>query len=144
MRRLSAAVTLLALSGCGAALSFMGKGGDALVSTRVCGVQADGRTHTMHLRIELVPSGALPRGAFIEAEFENPAAGGAPLVGSRVYKGDERTVAILSPALKGVKPRNYQVVVRIFASPDKGKLLGTHTQMCESLVDQRDQRELTQ
>ena len=125
------------LSGCGGLNLLRAGGSESLVSTRVCGVYVDGKTNAAHLRIDLVPTGRLPRGAFVEAEFENPVAGGAPLVAGRAFNG-ESALAIFSPPLKGVRPRNYEVVARVYASAEKKQVLGVHTQICQSLIDQRD------
>ena len=123
------------MCGC-AGINFPQFGAEGSVSTRVCGVYIDGKTRAAHLRLELVPS-ALPAGALVEVEFENPDEGKPPLLTSRVYKG-EQTLVIFSPPLKGVRPRNYAVVARIYASADKQQALGVHTQVCQSLVDQRE------
>ena len=128
---------LLTLPGCGG-VNFLRAGAEGLVSTRVCGVYMDGKTHTAHLRIELVPASGLPRNALVEVEFENPAEGKPPLVASRVYTGNERTLVIFSPPVSGVRPRNYEVVARIYASAEKRQVLGSHNQICQSLVDQRE------
>ena len=125
------------LSGCGGA-GFFRPGGEAAVSTRVCGVYLDGKTRMAHLRIELSVTGHVPPGAFVEVEFENPAEGKAPLVTGRAIKGSSERLVIFSPPLKGVRPRGYQVVVRIHESPEKKKVLAMHTQLCESLIDQRE------
>lgn len=136
MLRPSAVALLLVLSGCGG-INLLRPASEQLVATRVCGVYVDGKTQAAHLRIDLVPTGKLPRGAFVEAEFENPVAGGAPLVAGRAFNG-EQGLSIFSPPLKGVRPRSYEVVARIYASTEKKKVLGVHTQVCQSLIDQRD------
>ena len=132
---IAAALTLVVMSGC-AGISFPRFGSEGSVSTRVCGVYIDGKTRAAHLRIELVPTG-LPEGALVEVEFENPEEGRPPLTAARVYKG-EQTLVIFSPPVKGVRPRGYEVVARIYASADKKQSLGVHTQTCQSLVDQRE------
>src|SRR5687768_5370218 len=128
---------LLAMPGCGG-VNFLRSSSEGLLSTRVCGVYIDGKTRTAHLRIELVPAARLPRNALVEVEFKNPAEGKAPLVTSRVYDGDERSLVVFSPPLTGVRPRNYEVVARIYACSEKKQVLGAHTQICQSLVDQRE------
>ena len=142
MLRPSVAAALFVLSGCGGVNLpginlFRSGGSESLVSTRVCGVYVDGKTQAAHLRIDLVPNARLPRGAFVEAEFENPVAGAAPLVAGRAFDG-EPGLSIFSPPLKGVRPRSYEVVARVYASADKKQVLGVHTQVCQSLIDQRD------
>lgn len=139
MLRPSAVAALLVLCGCGGVnLNLLRPGGsESLVSTRVCGVFVDGKTNAAHLRIDLVPTGRLQRGAFVEAEFENPVAGGKPLVAGRAFNG-ESSLSIFSPPLKGVRPRSYEVVARVYASAEKKQVLGVHTQVCQALIDQRD------
>jgi hypothetical protein len=126
---------LAVLSGC-RGLDLLRSPGQGYVATRVCGVQIDGQ-RVARLRIELVPTSRLPRGAFVEAEFENPE-GGAPVFAGGVFTGNQQTLEILSPPLSDVRPRNYQVVARIYASKDRKQVLGAHTQICQSLVDRRD------
>jgi len=36
-----------------------------------------------------------------------------------------------------VRARGYETVTRLYASPEKKQVLGTHTQLCQSLVDER-------
>ena len=84
-----------------------------------------------------MPTRRLPRGAFVEVEFENPA-GAAPLVARPGLHRHEETLVFFSPPLIGVRPRSYEVVARIYASAEKKQVLGVHTQVCQSLVDQRD------
>jgi hypothetical protein len=131
-------VIFVALSACGGLDLLRGGfgGGEGYVATRVCGLYVDGKTRAAHLRLELVPGGRLPRGALIEAEFENPE-GGAPVTASRVFKG-EQTLVIFSPPVKGLRVRNYEVVARIYAAADKQQVLGVHTQICQALVDPKE------
>jgi hypothetical protein len=133
-----AAVVLASLlvPGC-SGISLPRFGSDSAVSTRVCGVYIDGKTRAAHLRIELVPTG-LPHGALIEVEFENPADRAKPLWVRHIFTGEQQTVVVFSPPLKEVRPRGYEVVARIYASADKKQALGVHTQICQSLIDQRE------
>jgi hypothetical protein len=107
-------------------------------STKLCGVDLDGKTKDVHLRIELAVAKTLPRGGLVEVEFENPADRSAPIVVSRTVTGNEKTLMFVSPAVTRVRPRNYEIVSRVYASPDKKQVLGLHTQVCESLIDQRE------
>ena len=58
--------------------------------------------------------------------------------GRRRIAGDEGTIEVLSPPVTNLKPRSYNVKVRAYAAPDRKQLIATHTQLCESLVDERD------
>lgn len=130
-------LALLLLAGCGSFGFFRPTSGGYL-STQVCGVYVDGKTGETRLRIELVPTSRLPRNALIEVEFENPAAGRAPLVSNRVVAGDERTIVVFSPPLANVCARGYEVVARIYSAADKKQVLGILTHVCPSLVDHRE------
>jgi hypothetical protein len=129
----------LALGACGMRLPFVSSTAGAKTSyfaTKVCGVYVDGKSSEARLRIELTVTRSLPRNAFIEVEFENPADRKVPLLASRSVTGSERTLQMLSPPLTTVRARAYETVTRVYASPDKKQVLGIHTQMCESLIDQ--------
>jgi hypothetical protein len=101
-------------------------------------VDLDGRKRDVHLRIELALTKPLPRGAFVEVEFENPADRSVPLMVGRAILGNETTLRFVSPAVTGVRARGYEVVTRVYASAEKKQVLGQHTQVCESLIDQRE------
>lgn len=131
------ALTLLVLAGCGR-FSFLTSGSEGYLSTQVCGVHVNGKTREARLRIDLVPTARLPRNALLEVEFENPAAGSAPLVANRVFAGDERTIVVFSPPVANVRARGYEVVARIYSAADKKQVLGILTHVCPSLVDQRE------
>ncbi len=128
-----------ALGACGMRLPFFSSSPSAntsYFSTRVCGVHVDSKSREARLRIDLVVTKSLPRGGFVEVEFENPAERNVPLTASRSVTGTERTLQLLSPPLTTLRARSYETVARVYASPDKKQVLGIHTQMCESLVDQ--------
>ena len=128
------------LTGCGRRFSLFGSGAPAgnYFSTKLCGVDLDGKTRDVHLRIELAVTRPLPRGALVEVEFENPADRTVPLRVSRTVSGSERTMLFVSPAVSGVRARGYEVVARAYSSADKKQVIGVHTQVCQSLIDQRE------
>lgn len=136
---LSVVLIAAALAGCGQRLSFFAPAASGpYFSTKLCGVDLDGKTRDVHLRIELTVAKALPKGGLVEVEFENPADRAVPLVVSRSVSGNERTMLFASPAVTGVRPRAYEIVTRVYASTEKKQVLGLHTQVCQSLVDQRE------
>jgi len=143
VRAVLAAVITLALSACGMRLPFFssssssGNSGAPYFATRVCGVYVDGKSSEARLRIELVIKKSLPRNGFVEIEFENPDDRSVLLIASRTVSGSERTLQLLSPPLTTLRARGYETVTRVYASPEKKQVLGIHTQLCESLVDQR-------
>ena len=108
------------------------------VTTRVCGIDLDGKTNEARLRIELIVTRPLPPDGLVEALFENPSDAKSPLVTSRAVTGKERSLRLTSPPVRGIRVKSYEVVVRIYSSPDKRELLGTHAQSCQSPVDLRD------
>ena len=133
-------IVIASLAACAQRFDFFRSGASEspYFSTKLCGVDLDGKTKDVHLRIELAVAKTLPRGGLVEVEFENPADRSAPLVVSRTVSGSERTVLFLSPAVTGVRPRGYEIVARVYASAEKKQVLGVHTQVCESLIDQRE------
>jgi hypothetical protein len=141
MSRAALSVLFIAavLAGCGRS-GFFRSGAPAgpYFSTRLCGVDLDGKTKDVHLRIELAVAKTLPPGGFVEVEFENPADRSVPLVVSRTVSGKERSLLFVSPAVRGVRPRGYEIVTRVYASAEKRQVLGLQTQVCQSLVDQRE------
>lgn len=139
-RVLIALAVAAVLVGCGQRFSLFRPGAPAnnYLSTKLCGVDLDGKTRDVHLRIELAVAPALPRGALVEVEFENPADRAVPLVVSRTVAGSERTLLFVSPAVTGIRARGYEVVARAYASAERKQVLGVHTQVCESLIDQRE------
>jgi hypothetical protein len=80
----------------------------------------------------------LPRNGLLEVEFENRADEKKPLVVTRALSGDERTIDVLSPPVTKLQPRSYGVTARVYAAADRRQLLATHTEHCESLVDEHD------
>jgi hypothetical protein len=132
-------VILAAFSGCGQRSIFFGPAASGpYFTTKLCGVDLNGKKKDIHLRIELAVAKPLPRGAFVQVEFENPADRGVPLIVGRAVAGSERTLHFVSPAVTGVRARGYEIVTRVYASSEKKQVLGQHTQVCESLIDQRD------
>ena len=133
-RRLFLAFVAIAyIAGCG---SFGRSGGAPQIVTKLCGVQIDGKTRETHLRIVLAMS-RVPRDALLEVEFENPTNEKAPLV-TRRLTGNESTIEVLSPPVAKLQARVYNVTARVYATAQKKELIATHTQRCESLVDEHD------
>lgn len=141
-RRVTPVVIMpLLLGACGLRVPFLSSSANtpntSYFSTKVCGVHVDAKSGEARLRIELAVTKSLPRSGFVEIEFENPTDRRVPLTASRSVTGTERSLQLLSPPLTALRARGYETVTRVYASPDKGQVLGIHTQMCESLVDQR-------
>lgn len=141
-RRVMPAVIMpLVLGACGLRVPFLSSSTSApnasYFSTKVCGVIVDAKSGEARLRIELVVTKSLPRNGFVEIEFENPTDRNVPLTASRSVTGAERALQLLSPPLTALRARAYETITRVYASPDKKQVLGIHTQMCDSLVDQR-------
>jgi hypothetical protein len=74
----------------------------------------------------------------MEVDFENADNEKAPLVVTRRVSGDERTIEVLSPPVTKLQPRSYRVTARVYAAVDRKRVVATHTERCESLVDERD------
>lgn len=118
-------------------LSPASRGGQ-YVTTKVCGVDLDGKASEARLRIELIVTRPLPPNALVEAQFENPSDPKSPVVTSRTVTGREKGLRLVSPPVKGIRVKSYDVLVRIYSSQDKSELLGTHAQSCPSPLDLRD------
>ena len=132
------AVLGIILTGCGMRLPFgSSPAGGTYFSTKLCGVQLDGKAKVSRLHLTLDVVQPLPRGALVEAEFQDTA-NRTVLTASRVAAGSERTIELLSPPLSDVRPRGYETVTRVYAAADRRQVLGTHTYVCQSLVDQRE------
>lgn len=134
-----ATLVLFGLTGCGMRMPFFASSSPAsFFKTAVCGVHIDGKSREARLRIELTVTKPLPRNGFVEVEFENPLDRTIPITSSRTVTGQERTLQLLSPALQRVRARGYETVTRVYASDQKKQVLGVHTHVCQSLVDDRD------
>jgi len=133
------ALTLAALAGCGRLGLTRPVAGNVgpYFSTKLCGVQIDGKAKVARLHLTLAVVQPLPRGALVETEFQD-IANRTVLTASRVAAGSERTLELLSPPVSDVRPRGYETVTRVYAAADRKQVLGTHTYVCESLIDQRE------
>ena len=106
-------------------------------ATRICGVQLDGRTRAARLHLTLNVVRPLPSGGLLETEFRNPA-DRTVLTVTRGVKGGERAVEMVSPPIGEVRAGSYETVTRLYTSAERKQVLGTHTSVCESLIDHRE------
>ena len=111
--------------------------GGPYFTTKLCGVQLDGKNKAARLRLVLDVVGPLPRGALVETEFHDAADRTVHTV-SRVVSGSERTVELVSPPMGELRARDYETVTRVYASADRTQVLGSHKQSCQALLDHRD------
>jgi hypothetical protein len=86
--------------------------------------------------ITLAPTKPLPPGAVVVAEFENPSNRDAPLKATYTAKGDETTIVLKSPPMKGLKVATYRIVVSLYADSTETASLARHEQLCRSIIDQ--------
>jgi len=77
----------------------------------------------------------LPKGAYIEVHFPNPANPDRQNVIDKQLRIEGATVRMLSPKSDGFKCWNYEVEVFVYRDKTKGELLGTHLQTIQSRVD---------
>ncbi|HYH43201.1 MAG TPA: hypothetical protein VD867_14600 [Burkholderiales bacterium] len=130
----------LVVAGCGMRLPFGASGsgsGGPFFSTKLCGVKLEGVPRAARLHLSLNVVRALPKGALVESEFQDSADRSVHTV-SRVASGSERTIELLSPPIGELRARGYETVTRVYASAERKEVLGSHTHVCESLLDQRD------
>lgn len=81
----------------------------------------------------------IPVGAYLEFRFENPADQGNPFIVSRTVRVTRNikddVLSAWSPEVEGLKCRNYEVLVEVYESEKKARLLGSHRQLIQSRVD---------
>ncbi len=87
----------------------------------------------IHLMLKAKPN--LPLGAYLETHFENPENPGKSIVVGEVWRRSEQPILILSPEFRGIKCRNYQIVVYVYTEKSKDKLLGIHSQTIQSRIN---------
>jgi len=105
------------------------------LETKSTGISMDFEKKVAQVSIALVSKAGLPSGAYLEVNFENPADPAAPIVVKRSRQGGEQEMFIVSPEFKGLKCRNYQVMVHVFRDGSKSELLGVHRQIIQSRVN---------
>jgi hypothetical protein len=139
-----ASVTALSLllAGCGMRMPFGSSGSGTAssapyFSTKLCGVKLEGVSRAARLHLTLNVVRALPRGALVETDFHDSIDRSVHTV-SRAATGAERSIEILSPPMGDLRARGYETVTRVYASAERKQVLGTHTHVCESLLDNRD------
>jgi len=137
LRNTCVSLFLILLLGCATRASSPGPE-TSYVATRFCGFVFDGRTSEARFSIDLLIERRLPAGTAVEASFENPLDRDQPIVVMRELKGDERELRILSTPVKGITQREYSMVVRVYSSRDKAKLLATRTESCRAPFAQGD------
>lgn len=130
-------LALVMISGCGRLSFFRAPASGPWFSTQLCGVALDNKAKVATLRLRLAVVRPLPRGALVETEFRNPA-DRSVLTVSRSATGNERTLELVSPPFARVRALGYETVTRVYAPADRKKVLGTHSYVCESLVDDRE------
>jgi len=127
----------LATPGCGGLGLLRPAASGPYFSTKLCGVQLDGKAKVARLNLALDVVQPLPRGALVETEFQDTV-GRSTLTASRVAAGNERSIELVSPPIDDMRPRGYETVTRVYAAADRKKVLGIHTYVCQSLIDQRE------
>jgi hypothetical protein len=135
---LVAVVALVSFAGCARLGWFGSRDSSPYLATKLCGVHIDGKTKTAHFRVVLTALKPLPANSTLEVEFQNPADDATTLTVTRRLTGNERTIEVLSPPLKALRPASYRVAARMYAIANGTQVIATHTLTCESLVDTRD------
>ncbi len=105
------------------------------IETFGTGILIDTQKLVAQFHIELKAKPHLPIGAYLETHFENPENPSNPNVVGEVWRRGEQTILILSSEFKGLKCRNYQVVVYVYTEKSKDTLLGIHRQIIQSRVN---------
>lgn len=79
----------------------------------------------------------LPKQAFIEAGFENPADARAPFRVGRAVDPQEKSVRIESPHVGGFVCRPYRVAIAVYEDESRARMLGVLRIVVTSVVDTR-------
>jgi len=85
--------------------------------------------------LSLKASENLPRGAYIEARFPNPANPDVKNVVDKQLNLEGSTFRLLSAKSGGFKCWNYEIEVLVYRDRSRGELLDTHYQTIQSRVD---------
>lgn len=88
--------------------------------------------------LTVASKGNVVPGNFVEVLYDNPM-GGEPLASSHLIKDNETQFNFQSPPVNGLKAyTNYTVQIYLYEDNTKTKLLGTHVQGLQNLVNQAD------
>ena len=72
----------------------------------------------------------------MEVIYENPEDPSNPITQEReLTEEDRETIVLLSPTVKGVKPRMYEIAIHVYKDRSKAEKVGEHHQMCQSVFD---------
>jgi len=85
--------------------------------------------------LRLKANSGLPRGAWVEARFPDPAGRGNLQVTGMTPERPGAEMLFLSPPSRGFKCMNYQIEALVFDDESKQALLGTHRQTIQSRLD---------
>jgi tetratricopeptide (TPR) repeat protein len=85
---------------------------------------------------ELLPTNKLPTEAYLEVFYENPQDPSNPIKQERqLTHEDKDAIVLLSPPVKGVTRRMYEIAIHIYSDASKSTKLGEHHQMCQSVFE---------
>lgn len=102
------------------------------------GFNFDRDTKTASYGITIVSKGEVASGNVIEARFENPD-GGEDLIRTRLVAEGESEFVFTSPPVEGLKPyTNYSIEFVLYETSAKDKILGTHNQQLQNIINQAD------
>ena len=78
----------------------------------------------------------LPRGAYLEAHFPNPANANQKQIVDKTLRHEGGDILMISPKCSGFKCWNYEVDVFVYKDDSKEELLDVHRQIIQSRADQ--------
>ncbi len=106
---------------------FVTQGGGFMINTK---------DRQIRYGIVLASAKPIPAGSFIEVQFENPA-GGDPFTTTHTVTSGESQFVFKSPPVSGLKRyTNYIIEVHLYDDDTKQKLLGTHQQGIQNIIDE--------
>jgi len=78
----------------------------------------------------------IPADAFIEVEFQNPKDKSKPILIKYKPNPADQELNFESPSMNGFKAyKNYKIIVRLYENDSKIRLLGTHEQSIQSILN---------
>jgi hypothetical protein len=77
---------------------------------------------------------ALPEDVLFVVHFENAARTGKPYIAEK-ERGSRKSIEIRSPHMAGVRCQSYEVLIYVYQSQFKSKVLGKHRHVNHSMVD---------
>ncbi len=134
-KKVSIFITAIILIGC-AALRMPVPSQTEYFTSKAAGFTFDKEKKEVNYYLVLALNKKFENTVFAEIKFQNPEDSNDSIVLNETIAPTSEKVAILSPAIYGLKPyRNYKTVTTIYQSPEKKKIITSHTQLVRSMIN---------